>query len=99
MLFFLLLNAAPAMNHPSPDDDNSPRKKWLDIVSQILNALFCVTGFFARAPYNVHFTDFTSIVGTFIGLECGVAALAGLMSWWEGRKVKKIEEPEVKAVV
>lgn len=24
--------------------------------------------------------------------------LAGLMSWWEGRKVKKIEGPEVKIV-
>lgn len=23
---------------------------------------------------------------------------AGLMSWWEGRKVKKIEGPEVKVV-
>jgi hypothetical protein len=51
MLFFLLLNAAPAMNHPSADDDNSPRKKWLEIDSQILNALFCVTGF-GLAPWR-----------------------------------------------
>jgi|TARA_R110002003_G_scaffold193_4_gene14959 hypothetical protein len=66
MLFFLLLNAAPAMNHPSADDDNSPRKKWLEIDSQILNALFCVTGF-GLAPWRfrdlywmikvVHFHD------------------------------------------
>lgn len=51
MLFFLLLKAAPAMNHPSADDDNSPRKKWLEVDSQILNALFCVTGF-GLAPWR-----------------------------------------------
>jgi len=55
MLFFLLLKAAPAMNHPSADDDNSPRKIWLEIDSQILNALFCVTGF-GLAPWR--FRDF-----------------------------------------
>ena len=27
----------------------------------------------------------------FIGLGSGVSLLAGLMMWWEGRKVKKIE--------
>lgn len=51
MLFFLLLKAAPAMNYPTADDDNSPRKKWLEISSQILNALFCVTGF-GLAPWR-----------------------------------------------
>ncbi|PBP17374.1 hypothetical protein BUE80_DR011852 [Diplocarpon rosae] len=51
MLFFLLLGAAPAMNHPSKDDDSSPRKKWIEIDSQILNALFCVTGF-GLAPWR-----------------------------------------------
>jgi hypothetical protein len=51
MLFFLLLGAAPAMNHPSKDDLSSPRKKWLEIDSQILNALFCVTGF-GLAPWR-----------------------------------------------
>ncbi|KAL6402662.1 hypothetical protein AUP68_14116 [Ilyonectria robusta] len=45
MIFFLLLKAAPAMNHPSADSDDSPRKKWIEIDSQILNALFCVTAF------------------------------------------------------
>ncbi|TKW53589.1 hypothetical protein CTA1_9747 [Colletotrichum tanaceti] len=127
MLFFLLLKAAPAMNYPTADDDDSPRKKWLEIASQILNALFCVTGF-GLAPWR--FRDLYLYVravgsrnraamrrlaaqnkgwfrppawaawatGTFIGLGCGVAMLAGLMSWWEGRKVKKIEGPEVKIV-
>lgn len=51
MLFFLLLDAAPAMDHPSADSDASPRKKWLEIDSQILNALFCVTGF-GLAPWR-----------------------------------------------
>ncbi|KAM0324919.1 hypothetical protein ACHAQA_007885 [Verticillium albo-atrum] len=191
MLFFLLLNAAPAMNHPSAYADNSPRKIWLEISSQILNALFCVTGF-GLAPWRfrdlyrfiraVNFKDpkameklanqnkawfrppawavegrsdgivsgedssdyattFTGkkapptpiwklgftiwmmvlntaiqavlcyfmwgynrfdrpswATGTFIALGCVAAMVAGLMSWWEGRKVKKIEGPEVTVV-
>ncbi|KAM3066958.1 hypothetical protein ACMFMF_010007 [Clarireedia jacksonii] len=51
MLFFLLLDAAPAMDHPNKDSNDSPRKKWLEIDSQILNALFCVTGF-GLAPWR-----------------------------------------------
>ena len=45
MIFFVLLNAAPAMCHPSCNDLQSARKKWIEWDSQILNALFCVTGF------------------------------------------------------
>lgn len=45
MLFLLLCNAAPAMCHPTCNDINSPRRIWIEIDSQILNALFCVTGF------------------------------------------------------
>ena len=45
MIFFVLLNAAPAMCHPSCNALNSARKKWIEWDSQILNALFCVTGF------------------------------------------------------
>jgi hypothetical protein len=56
MLFFLALHAAPAMDHPNNgNDDSSPRKKWIEIDSQILNALFCVTGF-GLAPWR--FRDF-----------------------------------------
>ncbi|KAI1758594.1 hypothetical protein GGR53DRAFT_240774 [Hypoxylon sp. FL1150] len=199
MLFFLLLKAAPAMNHPTADDDNSPRKKWLEIDSQILNALFCVTGF-GLAPWR--FRDFYFLVraalfrdvsamrrlaaqnkgwfrppawargdedtsncqgqkdehhavgstgklaatftgkvapstalwklastiflmvlntlfqvilcyymwaynritrptwatGAFIGLGCGVSALAGIISWYEGRRVKKNEGPELNII-
>lgn len=44
MIFFVLLNAAPAMCHPTCDAISSPRKKWIERDSQILNALFDVTG-------------------------------------------------------
>lgn len=187
MLFFLLLDAAPAMDHPDKNSNDSSRKKWLEIDSQILNALFCVTGFGlapwrfrdlywliqARLKKNRHamgrlyrqnkswfrppawyeqdneqvedgFTKrvtFTGDVapptrlwklgfviwmmvantllqailaafmwaynridrpswatGTFIALGCGVSMLAGVMMWWEGRKVKKIEGPVIKVV-
>ncbi|PGH17286.1 hypothetical protein AJ79_01169 [Helicocarpus griseus UAMH5409] len=45
MIFFLLLNAAPAMCNPSCTASNSLRQIWIEIDAQILNALFCVTGF------------------------------------------------------
>ncbi|KAG0128049.1 hypothetical protein HOY82DRAFT_541592 [Tuber indicum] len=45
MLFLLLCNAAPAMCVPDCNDIDSPRRIWIEIDSQILNALFCVTGF------------------------------------------------------
>lgn len=45
MIFFVLLNAAPAMCHPTCNSDDSARKIWIEIDSQVLNALFCVTGF------------------------------------------------------
>lgn len=51
MLFLLLCNAAPAMCTPTCDDINSPRRIWVEIDSQILNALFCVTGF-GLAPWR-----------------------------------------------
>lgn len=45
MLFLLICNAAPAMCHPSCNDLYSSRKIWIEITSQILNGLFCLTGF------------------------------------------------------
>ncbi|MCJ1372524.1 hypothetical protein MMC20_003749 [Loxospora ochrophaea] len=52
MLFLLLCNAGPAMCYPDHlhgkkdcNDIDSPRRIWIEIDSQILNALFCVTGF------------------------------------------------------
>lgn len=185
MLFFLLLKAAPAMNHPDGGDaDNSPRKIWIEIDSQILNALFCLTSW-GLAPWrfrdawwllrwrlsphaetrkraihrlakrndawfrmgpndydeNDHYDKIMAFTGerapttaswkmdfvvwmmvlntlfqvgmaffmwhwnridrpswgtgTFIGLGCASSLFAGLMTWWEGRKIKKIEGPKV----
>ncbi|GIZ39082.1 hypothetical protein CKM354_000247300 [Cercospora kikuchii] len=62
MLFLLLCNASPAMCYaPDPNnpgqkyfncnDIDSPRRKWIEWDSQILNALFCVTGF-GLAPWR-----------------------------------------------
>ncbi|KAG0650712.1 hypothetical protein D0Z07_2207 [Hyphodiscus hymeniophilus] len=45
MLFLILCHATPAMGHPSYNDDYSGAKIWLEIDSQILTALFCVTAF------------------------------------------------------
>lgn len=184
MLFFLLLKAAPAMNHPDDGDaDSSPRKIWLEIDSQILNALFCLTGFglapwrfrdlywcacwrlgwgpengqsalkklakrnndwfrMGARPGEEHLEDeritftgkhapptkpwkldlvvwlivFNTLfqvgmaffmwhwnridrpswgTGTFIGLGCASSMFAGIISWWEGRKIKLIEGPKV----
>ena len=44
MLFLLLCGAAPAMCYPDCEHIESPRRKWIEWDSQILNALFCVTG-------------------------------------------------------
>ncbi|KAL2060316.1 hypothetical protein VTL71DRAFT_9711 [Oculimacula yallundae] len=44
MLFLILIRATPAMSHPSWNSWDSGAKTWLEIDSQILNALFCVTG-------------------------------------------------------
>jgi len=42
----LLCNAAPAMRGPyGASDKRSARSIWIEIDSQVLNALFCVTGF------------------------------------------------------
>jgi len=51
MIFFLLLNAAPAMCNPTCDDIDSPRRKWIEYDSQILTALFCVPAF-GLAPWR-----------------------------------------------
>lgn len=51
MLFLLLCNAAPAMCVPTCNDIQSPRRIWIEIDSQVLNGLFCVTGF-GLAPWR-----------------------------------------------
>ncbi|KAL2843233.1 hypothetical protein BJX68DRAFT_278081 [Aspergillus pseudodeflectus] len=52
MLFLLLCNAAPQMCNPDCNSADSARRIWIEIDSQILNALFCVTGF-GLAPWRI----------------------------------------------
>ncbi|GLA93204.1 hypothetical protein AtubIFM61612_010396 [Aspergillus tubingensis] len=147
MLFFLLLNVGSMTKEQ--------KEVWIEIDSQILNGLFCLTSW-GLAPWRIRDTywllqwrlcdgssdsdeltlqttltgkvapptsewkmDFVIInmllntlfqvgmaafmwcynrhnrpsygVGLFIGLGCFSSLLAGVMSWWEGRKVKRIE--------
>ena len=87
MLFLLLCNAAPAMCHPTCSDLHSPRKIWLEIDSQILNALFCVTGF-GLIPWR--FRDLYWLLVFRIGLRgrtpeqklVGLRTLAGIHRSW-----------------
>lgn len=51
MDFFLVCNAAPAMCHPTCDDPNSPRRRWIEIDTQILVALLCIPAF-GLAPWR-----------------------------------------------
>ncbi|KAK5998062.1 hypothetical protein PT974_00433 [Cladobotryum mycophilum] len=66
---------------------------WMMVWNTLLQAVLC----FFMWHYN-RIDRPSWATGTFIGLGCGVSMFAGLMSWWEGRKVKKIEGPEVKIV-
>ncbi|KFY09558.1 hypothetical protein V492_05448 [Pseudogymnoascus sp. VKM F-4246] len=80
MLFLLLCNAAPAMCHPTCDDINSPRRIWIEIDSQILNALFCVTGF-GLVPWR--FRDFYYLMKYHIrGDQVALRRLAGIHRDW-----------------
>ena len=83
MLFLLLCNAAPAMCHPTCDDIQSPRRIWVEIDSQILNALFCVTGF-GLAPWRFRDLYWWSWwrVGGSKRKETGLRRLAGIHRGW-----------------
>ncbi|PVH86812.1 hypothetical protein DL98DRAFT_510289 [Cadophora sp. DSE1049] len=80
MLFLLLCNAAPAMCNPTCNDINSPRRIWIEIDSQILNALFCVTGF-GTIPWR--FRDLYYLMQYRIQKkELGLRRLAGINRGW-----------------
>ncbi|RDL40523.1 Uncharacterized protein BP5553_00502 [Venustampulla echinocandica] len=80
MLFLLLCNASPAMCHPTCDDINSPRRIWIEIDSQILNALFCVTGF-GTIPWR--FRDLYYLLQYRLQKkEIGLRRLAGINRGW-----------------
>ncbi|KAI9050033.1 hypothetical protein LZ554_006178 [Drepanopeziza brunnea f. sp. 'monogermtubi'] len=80
MLFLLLCNASPAMCKPTCNDINSPRRIWIEIDSQILNALFCVTGF-GTIPWR--FRDLYYLMQYRIQKkEVGLRRLAGINRSW-----------------
>ena len=80
MLFLLLCNASPAMCKPTCNDINSPRRIWIEIDSQILNALFCVTGF-GTIPWR--FRDLYYLLQYRIQKkEEGLRRLAGINRGW-----------------
>ncbi|KAA8568515.1 hypothetical protein EYC84_007539 [Monilinia fructicola] len=80
MLFLLLCNASPAMCRPTCNDINSPRRIWIEIDSQILNALFCVTGF-GTIPWR--FRDLYYLLQYRIGKnDMGLRRLAGINRSW-----------------
>lgn len=83
MLFLLLCNAAPAMCVPSCNDINSPRRKWIEYDSQVLNALFCVTGF-GLAPWrfrDLYWWGWWRLGGA-QRTEIGIRRLAGIHRGW-----------------
>lgn len=68
------------MCHPTCNDIDSPRRKWIEWDSQILNALFCVTGF-GLAPWR--FRDLYFLLKFRIwGKEEGLRKLAGIHRGW-----------------
>jgi Protein of unknown function (DUF2985) len=87
MLFLLLCNASPAMCHPTCGNLYSPRRIWIEIDSQILNALFCVTGF-GLIPWR--FRDLYWLLVYRMGLAgrgkdqkmVGLRRLAGIHRGW-----------------
>jgi hypothetical protein len=80
MLFLLLCNASPAMCRPTCNDINSPRRIWIETDSQILNALFCVTGF-GTIPWR--FRDLYYLMQYRIQKkEIGLRRLAGINRGW-----------------
>jgi hypothetical protein len=80
MIFFVLLNAAPAMCHPSCNAENSSRKIWIEIDSQVLNGLFCVTGF-GLIPWR--FRDFYYLMRWRVFKDYNAhRVLAGLYRGW-----------------
>lgn len=84
MLFLLLCNAAPAMCTPTCDDINSPRRKWVEYDSQILNALFCVTGF-GLAPWrfrDLYWWTWWRLGGSPERKQTGLRRIAGIHRNW-----------------
>ncbi|KUJ18631.1 uncharacterized protein LY89DRAFT_683549 [Mollisia scopiformis] len=80
MLFLILIRATPAMAHPNYNSWQSGAKTWLEIDSQILNALFCVTGL-GLIPWR--FRDFYYLLKWRYGKDPNaLRRLAGIHNNW-----------------
>ncbi|GMG07293.1 unnamed protein product [Aspergillus oryzae] len=93
MLFLLICNAAPAMCRPTCDDIHSARKKWIEIDSQILNALFCVPGF-GLAPWRIRDLYFW-VKWRLAGEQIALARLCDIHRSWFYRRPKGIDVEQV----
>lgn len=93
MLFLLICNAAPAMCHPTCDDIHSARKKWIEIDSQILNALFCIPGF-GLAPWRIRDLYFW-VKWRVGGQQIALARLCDVHRSWFYRRPNDIDVEEV----
>lgn len=81
MLFLILIGAAPAMNkHDSPDSDDTPGKRWIEIDSQVLNGLFCLTGFGLMPQRTKHL--YFLIKGQIKGKETTERQLMKRYTWY-----------------
>ncbi|RKF53867.1 putative alpha-l-rhamnosidase c [Golovinomyces cichoracearum] len=80
MLFLLICNAVPAMCKPTCNDINSPRRIWIEIDSQILNGLFCVTGF-GLIPWRFRDLWYWTLYRVF-KKDSGLLRLAGTNKKW-----------------
>jgi hypothetical protein len=101
MLFLLLVEAAPAMCHPTCNDLYSPRRIWIETDSQILNALFCVTGF-GLSPWRFRDMYFMAqkYFGPKEGRERATLRLAGYHTWFRlGRDLPEEKARELQANV
>jgi len=75
-----------------------PTKQWkMDfvVVCIFLNTCFQAGMAAFMWAYNRHNRPSFG-VGLFIGLGCFSSLIAGVMCWWEGRKIKIIEGPKIK---
>ncbi|KAK6063463.1 hypothetical protein SCUP234_09342 [Seiridium cupressi] len=80
MLFLLLCNASPWMCNGDCNNIDSPRRVWIETDSQILNALFCVTGF-GLAPWR--FRDLYLLLKYRVKKDVrGLRELAGVHRGW-----------------
>ncbi|KAK9453471.1 hypothetical protein V1511DRAFT_472701 [Dipodascopsis uninucleata] len=87
MLFLILVGAAPAMNHhDGPNGTDTPGKRWIEIDSQVLNALFCITGI-GLMPWRTR--DLYLVLRGECGHELARIELARIHDWYHPAVCKR----------